>query len=173
LDKQPVISFVTSCRVRLSFDLIIMRTFTGLMSDTKHKHTILYAEDDHDDVFMVRQAFEKFDDDVNLLHAADGYEAIEKLKWTKNQGSVPCLVILDINMPGMDGRETLVNIKQQEGFNKIPVVLFTTSSSDLDRAFAQKWGAEFVTKPLVYSELEMLAKKFLNICSSAVANTEI
>jgi CheY-like chemotaxis protein len=71
-------------------------------------------------------------------------------------------------MPGMDGRETLVRIRQTETFCKIPVVLFTTSSSDGDKSFASQWGAHFITKPQVYSELEILANRFLNLCESNV-----
>ena len=140
------------------------------MSNTKHKHIILYAEDDPDDLFMVQQAFEKFDDSIELVHASNGFEAIQKLNHYHSQHNSPCLVILDINMPGMDGKETLIRIRQSEVFHKITVVLFTTSSSDSDKSFANKWGAEFITKPLVYSELEVLAKEFLNFCTSAVSH---
>jgi len=48
-------------------------------------------------------------------------------------------------------------------------VLFTTSSSEMDKAFARKWGAEFITKPLVFSELEALAKRFVSLCTSSVS----
>jgi CheY-like chemotaxis protein len=139
------------------------------MSATPHAHTILYAEDDHDDLFMVKLAFEKYEESVNLLHAHDGYEALEQLKKAFLNKTSPCLIILDINMPGMDGREALVNIKQTEIYKDIPVVLFTTSSSDGDKAFAQKWGAEFITKPLIFSELQKLAETFLHLCTSSVS----
>jgi CheY-like chemotaxis protein len=139
------------------------------MSLAHHKHTILYAEDDPDDLFMVRQAFEQYDGATALLHVVNGFVALEKLREAKSEGRLPCLVILDINMPGMDGKETLIRIKQSDDLKEIPVVLFTTSSSELDRAFAKKWGAEFITKPLVYSELEVLAHRFLNLCTSAVS----
>jgi CheY-like chemotaxis protein len=134
-----------------------------------HKHTILYAEDDTDDLFMVRQAFEKYDGAVNLLHAADGFQTIEQLKNSHLVGSLPCLIILDINMPGMDGRETLVRIKSSDHFKHIPAVLFTTSSSQTDRIFAETWGAGFITKPLVFSELEELAHRFLMLCTAKVS----
>ena len=127
------------------------------------KHTILYVEDDLDDLFMVQQAFEKYNSGIEVVHAKDGFEALKFLN--KLQGhSLPCLIILDINMPGMDGRETLIRIKQTEKLKDIQVVLFSTSSSERDKAFARKWNAEFITKPLIYSELEELAKSFTNIC---------
>src|SRR5688572_4851877 len=137
------------------------------MSNTNHKHIILYAEDDPDDLFMVQQALEKFDDSIELVHASNGFEALEKLHHYHKQGNLPCLVILDVNMPGMDGKEALIRIRQSESLHKISVVLFTTSSSDGDKAFAKKWNAEFITKPLIYAELEVLAQNFLNFCTSA------
>lgn len=139
------------------------------MSLAIHKHTILYAEDDLDDLFMIRQAFEQFDGSTGLLHANNGFEALEQLNKAKSEKQLPCLIILDINMPGMNGREALIRIRQSEDFKDIPVVLFTTSSSELDKAFAKKWGAEFITKPLVYSELEQLAKRFVSLCSASVS----
>lgn len=138
------------------------------MSSAVHTHTILYAEDDADDLYMIRQAFAQYDGNTHLLHAANGFEALEFLKKACLNNALPCLIVLDINMPGMDGREALIRIKQSDDFKFLPVVLFTTSSSDLDKAFAKKWGAEFITKPLVFSELEQLAKRFLSLCSSAV-----
>lgn len=134
-----------------------------------HKHAILYAEDDQDDVFMVKQAFEQFTGVADLHHVKNGFEALQYLNEARIKEAFPCLIILDINMPGMDGKETLIRIKQSEDFKKIATVLFTTSSSDLDKAFARKWGAEFITKPLVYSELDDLAKRFLCMCTSSVS----
>ena len=139
------------------------------MPFTEHTHTILYAEDDLDDLFMIKQAFEQFDGTTQLLHANNGFEAIEQLNKAEAEKRLPCLVILDINMPGMNGREALIRIRQSDDYKNIPVVLFTTSSSELDKAFAKKWGAEFVTKPLIFSELEELAKRFISLCTASVS----
>ena len=142
--------------------------FLPPMSDSTHSHTILYAEDDADDLLMVKEALQRFDSPVHVLHAPDGFEALEKLKQAQVTSRLPCLIILDINMPGMDGREALVRIRQSEVFKKIPVVLFTTSSSDGDKNFARQWGAHFFTKPQVYSELEQMAGRFINLCEMKV-----
>jgi CheY-like chemotaxis protein len=139
------------------------------MSFADHKHTILYAEDDLDDLFMIRQAFEQFDGTTQIVNASNGFEALEQLNAAKAEKNLPCLIILDINMPGMNGREALIRIRQSEDFKNIPVVLFTTSSSELDKVFAKKWGAEFITKPLIFSELEALAKRFVALCTTTVS----
>lgn len=129
------------------------------------KHTILYVEDDFDDLFIVQQAFEKYDGSIAVYHASNGFEALAYLNQFTIAGPLPCLIILDMNMPGMDGRETLIRIRQSDVFKNIPVVLFTTSSNKADKEFAATWGAEFITKPLVYSELESLAEKFVDKCN--------
>lgn len=138
------------------------------MSDSKHKHTILYAEDDADDLFMISQALAQFDGDIRLIHALNGFEALRQLEELKAEGITPCLLILDINMPGMDGKETLIRVKQSDEYRDIPVILFTTSSSDGDRSFAKKWGAEFITKPIMYNELQKLAETFVSHCVSVM-----
>ena len=85
------------------------------------RFTILYAEDDADDLFMVKQAFEKHDH-IEIIHALNGLEALELLDEMSANNDRPCLVILDINMPKLDGRETLVRIKEDEKTREIPVV---------------------------------------------------
>jgi len=133
------------------------------------KHTIFYAEDDLDDLFIVKQAFQTYDGEVKILHANNGLEALEMLQGLEDKDSLPCLILLDINMPGMDGRETLIRIKQDDRLKDIPAAMFSTSSSSLDKEFAAKWNAKFFTKPLVYSEMEKMVETFVDICAHGLA----
>ena len=133
------------------------------------KHTIFYAEDDLDDLFIVKQAFQTYDGEVKILHANNGLEALEVLQALEDKDSLPCLILLDINMPGMDGRETLIRIKQDDRLKDIPAAMFSTSSSSLDKEFAAKWNAKFFTKPLVYSEMEKMVDTFVAICQHGLA----
>lgn len=130
----------------------------------QNKHTIVYAEDDWDDVQFVRECFNKYDGQIELVHAPNGSEVIATLDNLHRNGITPCLIILDINMPLMDGRQALVRIKGNSLFQKVPVVMFTTSNSHLDKEFAVKWGADFITKPLRYAEVEGLAEEFVKRC---------
>ena len=132
------------------------------------KHIILYVEDDLDDLFIVQEAFENYNDSIAVAHADNGFRALENLNRLYESDALPCLIILDMNLPGMDGREILIRIRQSEKFKDIPVVVFTTSSNKADKDFAQKWGADFITKPLVYDELESLAKTFVDKCNLEV-----
>ena len=133
------------------------------------KHTIFYAEDDLDDLFIVKQAFQSHDGNVSIIHANNGLEALETLHTLNEKNTLPCLILLDINMPGMDGRETLIRIKQDDRLKHIPAAMFSTSSSSLDKEFAAKWNAQFFTKPLVYSEMEKMVGTFVTICDHGLA----
>lgn len=132
------------------------------------KHTIFYAEDDLDDLFIVKQAFQSYDGNVKIIHASNGLEALETLQGLEENDTLPCLILLDINMPGMDGRETLIRIKQDDRLKHIPAVIFSTSSSALDKEFAAKWNARFFTKPLVYAEMEKMVDTFVTLCEHGV-----
>src|SRR5687768_14957058 len=112
---------------------------------------VLLVEDDPGDVLLIREAFE--DNKVhNRLHvASDGVEAIEFLrKQGENVGApTPDLVLLDLNLPRMDGREVLAEIKADEDLRSIPVVVLTTSKAEEDVLRSYKLHANaYVTKPV-------------------------
>lgn len=131
------------------------------------KHTILYAEDDLDDLFMVQQAFESFRH-IEVRHARNGLEVVQELQQMVGTQQLPCLVILDINMPVMDGREALQKIKEDERLAPVPIVLFSTSSSQTDLDFASRWNVLLETKPLSFSDLELIARRFVDQCNFEV-----
>jgi CheY-like chemotaxis protein len=128
------------------------------------KHVILYADDDHDDQLLVRQAFQKYDSTIHIVTAFDGSEALDYLNKLDDDDPLPCLIILDINMPGIDGKQALLKIKQTEKLKSIPIVMFSTSSGKMDKEFAAKWSAEFITKPLTHAELTTIADLFVQHC---------
>lgn len=134
----------------------------------QQKHTIVYAEDDWDDVQFVKDCFKKYSERIELVHAPNGSDAITQLRDLHQKGITPCLIILDINMPILDGRQTLVKIKADPDLKNLPVVMFTTSNSYLDKEFALKWGADFITKPLRYAEVEGLAEEFIKRCDTEI-----
>jgi CheY-like chemotaxis protein len=131
---------------------------------TTLKHTILYAEDDIDDLFILRQAFEKHDH-IEVLHAIDGKKALYLLESMAVDKVLPCLVILDINMPVMNGREVLQAIRNHRDLCKLPVVLFSTSSSSADKHFAETHDAMLITKPVDFGNLETIVEQFIDRCN--------
>lgn len=128
------------------------------------KHTIVYAEDDLDDLFILKQAFEKHDH-IDIVHAPDGKMAIVILENMVKVNVLPCLVLLDINMPVMNGRETLKAIRLRQDLQLLPVILFSTSNSSTDKQFAEEHGAMLVTKPADLGNLEAIAEHFLERCN--------
>ena len=127
------------------------------------KNTILWADDDTDDLQMMREILVKNNQDFDIVEVGNGKEALNYLEHADN---LPCLIILDINMPVMGGKETLATIKSNEEFKIIPVVVFTTSESDLDRLFCEKFHTQMITKPPSYKKLETTIFKVLNFARS-------
>ena len=127
-------------------------------------YTILYVDDDQDDLLLIAEAFEKYTTDLRVTHAQNGHECLQVLRRMQEKKTSPCLIILDLNMPLMDGKQTLIKIKSAEEYKEIPVVLFSTSSQDGDRQFAEKYGVDFIIKPARFSDIEKLVKQFVEKC---------
>jgi CheY-like chemotaxis protein len=80
------------------------------------------------------------------------------------ENKLPCLILLDINMPGMDGRETLIKIKQHEQLKNIPVAMFSTLPAHSISSLPPNGTPGFFTKPLVYDEMEKMVDTFVALC---------
>ena len=130
----------------------------------KNEYIIILADDDMDDQLIIKEIFCMHSDAVKVLNVLNGEETLHLLERLQRKHITPCLVILDINMPKMNGRQTLLRLKQDERFKDIPVVLFSTSSTDTDKAFAQSHGANYVTKPFSYKNMEVVVKDFIRLC---------
>ena len=127
------------------------------------RNTILWADDDPDDLQMMRDILAKNKKEYDIAEVRNGKEALSYLEQIDDQ-HFPCLIILDINMPVLDGKETLTLLKRHEKFSKIPVVVFTTSASELDKLFCRKLGTEMITKPPTFDNLEAAVIKLLDFC---------
>lgn len=129
------------------------------------KNIVVYADDDPDDIELVEEAFRQFANNVEVLTFQNGSQALSYLKNLSDDDPAPCLIILDINMPVLNGKETLVRLRQLEKYEGVPAVLFTTSSMPLDKAFAQSYNAGFVTKPLGFEQMEIITRRFIDHCT--------
>jgi len=125
---------------------------------------VLFVDDDADDLLLIHDILKDIHTDYIIEEAHNGREALEILQRNREAGALPCLIVLDINMPIMDGKETLVQIRRTEGLKDIPVVVFTTSKSDLDKMFFQQYQVEMITKPPSYHELEKVVRRLLLNC---------
>ena len=120
--------------------------------------TILIAEDDQDDYLLMKKAMEQTKI-VNELHwVKDGEELLDYLlhrgSYQDHKNSPkPVLILLDLNMPKVDGREALKQIKQNENLRMIPVVILTTSKRDEDVVQSYNLGVNsFIRKPEDFSK---------------------
>jgi CheY-like chemotaxis protein len=132
------------------------------------KYQVLYADDDPEDLQFVQEAFARYSPDVDLITVTDGIEALTYLKNLADADPAPCLVILDINMPRMSGKEALVSLRQLDRFEEIPVMLFTTSSATTDIEFAASYKAGFLSKPIDTGQMAVIINRFVNLCVGEV-----
>ena len=111
---------------------------------------ILIIEDNEGDILLTTDALNELGTSLIISIVNDGWEAIQFLEQNgkyKDQLS-PNLILLDINLPKMNGHEVLVNIKSNEKLKHIPVIILSTSSSEEDIALAYKnLATYYITKP--------------------------
>ena len=130
--------------------------------EATNKALILYAEDDHDDFESVKEALEQLSPHYTLLQAKNGTEV---LSYFENEGNrLPRLVVLDLNMPVMNGKETLLWLKENDRLKNIPVMIFTTSSREEDVKLCQKYGCTFFRKPTLYRDLLHVVQTMMQMC---------
>ena len=128
------------------------------------KHFILWAEDDPDDMAIFRKIVDEVEFHALVLGANDGREVLACLQLTRKEKTFPCLIILDLNMPALGGRETIGLIKQEEDLAHIPIVVFTTSNRDIDRNFCDRFKVPLFTKPASLDELKTTIRQMLRLC---------
>lgn len=123
---------------------------------------ILLVEDDPGDVLMTREAFEHHKIRNPLHVASDGVEALQFLnrEGRFERAPRPGLILLDLNLPGKDGREVLDEIKQAPELRSIPVVILTTSEAEEDilRSYDLHANA-YVTKPVDFDTFAEVVRK--------------
>jgi len=124
---------------------------------------ILYIDDDPDDLFIFSEAIESLYPHAILLNAQSAERGLELLNDLKAKGNSTQLrlIIIDMNMPKMDGREALKEIRKEKYWQDVPIVIFTTSSYQQDIEFCKKYGADYFTKPISYESLKEVMKELL------------
>ena len=113
---------------------------------------ILLVEDNEGDIMLTTEAFKESAGERIITVVKDGQEAIEFLNKTAKYADRPSpdIILLDINLPKMNGHEVLKYIKSNEKLKQIPVIILTTSSSETDVNLAYKNFANcFITKPIL------------------------
>jgi two-component system response regulator len=144
---------------------------TCLMNPTTKAIEILLVEDDPGDIDLIEEALEDAKLQINLNSVRDGVEALAYLrregKYT--QAISPDLILLDLNLPRRDGREVLQDIKGDNYFKRIPVVVLTTSDAEDDILKSYNLGANcYVSKPLGMQDFIKIVESIENFWFTVV-----
>lgn len=132
------------------------------LATTARPMSILLVDDDPGDVLMIEEALESVDSPRKIFVVNDGEEAVAFLRRTGafSKAPRPDVVLLDLNMPRMDGRQVLAEIKADEVLRSIPIVVLTTSQSPADILSSYSLHANaYVTKPLNLDDLTDVVHK--------------
>jgi chemotaxis family two-component system response regulator Rcp1 len=122
---------------------------------------VLLVEDSPGDVRLTREAFREVNQAVHLNVVSDGMEAMAFLLHEGEHGRAPRpdLILLDLNLPKMDGREVLARIKNHESLKTIPTVILSTSeaAADIERSYELQANC-YLSKPVLFDAFDSLVK---------------
>lgn len=125
---------------------------------------ILLADDDMDDLELLEEAFLTADPDLLLSKVSSGREGLAYLK-SCDDNMLPCLIVLDYNMPDISGAEVLAVILKDDRYKKIPSVIWSTSNTKLYKEISLQRGAKhYYQKPHNFQDIISLAQEMLLIC---------
>ena len=135
------------------------------------KFTILSIEDSKEDFDLIEQALEKIPNiDLDIIHISNGKDALDFLykKYGFEDSPTPNIIILDMNLPSINGKEILKNIKNNDKYKMIPVIIFTTSEDKSEIEETYKLHANsYVTKTFdineLYNKIKLIGEYWLKI----------
>jgi CheY-like chemotaxis protein len=122
---------------------------------------IVLAEDDTDDQDMVREIVEMTDSNVKLEIYPDGETLLESMK-VLPKAHLPNLIVLDQNMPRLKGSETIWHLKEIDGFENIPVVIYTTYHDNKFAETCKRMNVELFQKPDTFDAFSKMISTLIN-----------
>jgi CheY-like chemotaxis protein len=135
------------------------------ISRTTHKQTgtILCIDDDDDDASLLEIAVNSYNEGIRFIKCYGGNEALELLK---KSDLAPDLILLDVNMPLLNGFDCLIEIRKIPRCAEVPIFMLSTSASlrDVDRAY-EIGARKFLTKPNSYSQIYTMISEIIGECS--------
>jgi CheY-like chemotaxis protein len=128
------------------------------LSEVPRPFTILLADDDEEDRALAHDALQDSRLANEMKCVVDGQDLLDYLRhqgrWTEEDAPRPGIILLDLNMPRMDGREALAEIKADAALRRIPIVVLTTSKDEADVLSAYDLGvSSFIIKPVTFGGL--------------------
>ena len=135
------------------------------LKETRERY-LLYADDDEDDKAILVEMMRRINPGIDVVTTENGVQTIKFLESIEDNQPLPCCIVLDMNMPIMNGTQTLETIKKNTLYKNIPVFLFSTSSNPSDVTITNELGAEaFITKPYGQKELLEVCEEFADYCN--------
>lgn len=131
---------------------------------------ILLADDDPEDRMIMEDTFReiKLSDIIHFVE--NGENILTFLAGIGSKNELPSLIVLDLNMPRMNGTQTLKVLKSDDRYKNIPVIIFSTSINTIEMNECIKTGAaSYVVKPVTYNECLATAKLFYDSCLAGEA----
>jgi CheY-like chemotaxis protein len=125
--------------------------------------SILIADDDSDDIHLLAELLQKEKPGIQLANFPNGEELLNYLESIRSH-ALPLLVVLDINMPKMDGKQTIRELRKHQQFQDLPVVVYTSSTDKSDALFCNRYSAHFMIKPWDIQNLQLAAKRMAGLC---------
>lgn len=130
--------------------------------------TILFVEDDADDRDFLLDAVKEVNPSVNVVFAKHCLEALNYLNDEKEEIDFPSLIVLDLNMPVLDGKETYRKIRNELKLDAVPIIVFTSSQNPHDKAMFNNLGVEVITKPYDFSYMHTIVTHMLSVCENEI-----
>lgn len=125
----------------------------------------MFGEDDLDEEEFLKEIFISINPDYSLLFFNNGKKLLATLEKMPDD-QLPCLIVLDYNMPELNGAEILKVLKQNPRYDSIPKIIWSTSGSDLYKKLCLESGAnDYIIKPSNIKDLESTARHLLSYCS--------
>ena len=141
-------------------------------SSRRRPAEILLVEDSKTDAILTREGFTQANVPVNLHHVESGEKSLEFLRKTGEYARAPTpdLVLLDLNLPVMDGREVLTEMVKDEALRHLPVVVLTTSADERDvRAMYDLRCSSYIQKPIDFNKFEQVIRHLSTYWFNVVA----
>lgn len=134
---------------------------------------ILLADDDVEDRFIMEEAFNELGLPQVVGFVENGEKVITFLDNIPDTGNLPSLIVLDLNMPLLNGTETLRILKNNDRYAGIPVMIFSTSVNEIEKDLCLSIGAaSYITKPVKYDECITIAQHFYDFSCNPLSLSE-
>lgn len=129
---------------------------------------ILVVDDDLEDHMILQSFFNEVGLDDKVGYRENGQQALQFLDQLAEDTALPRLIILDLNMPILNGTQTLLHLKKNVRFKNIPVIIFSTSENETEKRKCLSLGAvDYMVKPLTLEECRGIIRKFSSFITAS------